>query len=219
MGEVGSRGPGGRISILGYDDPWGEREYLYTFTDICDRAGCHCVGDRVSCNIDWGIFFVPDFYQHYSRLCLAVCECFEEDSSILSVSASETSSIASNDTRSSMTNAKNYQTDWAAQNAEKMRSIYSHIPSASGLQNGRDIEDSAPPGTSVSPNRIYGSKPCLAGEAAGWTFQNFANGHCCPGYTFNRLSASEAYGNYGLPIGDIVSGIWVVGVCLKILSG
>ena len=219
MREVGSRGPGGRIAMLGYDDTWGEREYLYTFTDLCDRAGCHCLGDRVVCH-HWGILFVPVFYQWYKDQCLAVCECFEEDPDLLlSNTTMESASSSSSDTGSTATSVNNYKLDWALDNAQKMRQVYSPSAVTNSLPNGRSIEDSALPASSSLPSRLNGGKPCLAGQAAGWTFQKYARGRCCPGYAFSELTASEAYVNYGLPIGNIVAGIWIVGMCLKSQPG
>lgn len=211
MREVGSRGPGGKIAILGFNDPWGEREYLYTFTDLCDRAGCHCLGNQVVCT-NWGILFMPDFYHWYHDVCMESCECFEEDSDTMS----ETSSQASNASSTTWSSVSSNKRDWAAENARKMRQVYSPIATT---KNGRSIENSAPPASRTPPSRLTGKKPCLAGQAAGWTFDNFAKGHCCPGYSFQELSASEAYVNYGLPIGNIVAGIWTIGMCLKTVSG
>ena len=216
MREVGSRGPGGKIGMLGYDDPWGEREYVYTFTDICDRAGCHCEGDQAVCS-HWGPLFVSQLYLWYKDDCLTRCECFQENSDILLTTESISDSALS-DTWSSVGSVKNHQSDWALYNARKMREVYGYSASANRSENGRDIEESTPSIADMLPNRLNGGKPCLAGQAAGWTFQDFTRGHCCPGYWFNRLTASEAYVNYGLPIGNIVSGIWVVGMCLKTIS-
>ena len=66
-----------------------------------------------------------------------------------------------------------------------------------------------------------GHGACLAGEAAGWTFKKFASKKCCQGYSFQALSAQEAYANYGVAphAGDIVAGIVTIGVCLKSLGG
>ena len=66
-----------------------------------------------------------------------------------------------------------------------------------------------------------GHEACLAGEATGWTFQRFASKKCCQGYSFQALSAQEAYGNYGVApyAGDIVTGVVTIGVCLKSLAG
>jgi len=216
--EVGSRGPDGRIAILGYNDQWGEREYLYTFTDLCDRAGCRCVGNRVVCS-NWGILFVPDFYHWYRNRCLHLCECFEENSDLFSDTASEAASDSSSETWSSLPNVNKYKTDWAAKNAQTMRLVYNPTIFANVSQNGRSIEHSAPPVASMVPNRLNGGKPCLAGQAAGWTFKNFARGQCCPGYGFHALTASELYVNYGLPVGDVVAGVSIVGICLKPISG
>ena len=203
--------------MLGYDDPWGEREYVYTFTDICDRAGCHCEGDQVVCS-NRGLLFVTEFYFWYKDQCASRCECFEEDLDVLLTTESLSNSSVS-DTWSSVGSVKNYQSDWALYNAKKMREVYGYASSANNPENGRSIEDSTPSVSNRLPSRLRGRKPCLAGQAAGWTFQDFTKGHCCPGYAFNRLTASEAYVNYGLPIGNIVSGIWIVGICLKTTSG
>lgn len=79
MGEVGSRNRDGSIAMLGYTDSWGEREYLYTFTDICDRTGCYCQGAIVQCsNIDY-ILFVAEFWIWYADACEANCRCFAEE--------------------------------------------------------------------------------------------------------------------------------------------
>ena len=216
MHEVGSRGPGGRIAILGYDDRWGEREYLYTFTDLCDRAGCHCVGNRVVCS-QWGVLFVQAFHDWYHNRCEAVCECFEENSELFS--DTESASDSSTDTWSSVGSVNNYQTDWAAENAARMRLVYASVAIANSSLNGRIIEQSTPPVPRAAPSRLNGGKPCLAGQAAGWTFSDFARGRCCSGYTFRALTASEAYVNYGLPIGNVMAGIATVGICLKTTSG
>ena len=212
MHEVSPREPDGKISVLGYDDFWGEREYLYTMTDLCDRAGCHCINDRLVCSNLWGVLFVPAFHHWYYDRCMESCECFEED---LNSQASEISS----DVSSSLESANSNHIDWAAENAEKMSEVYNSHSNHDASRNGREIEDSAPPASRLPQNRLTGGKQCLAGQAAGWTSDNFANGHCCPGYSFREMSASEAYVNYGLPIGNIVAGIWVVGMCLKGKSG
>ena len=63
---------------------------------------------------------------------------------------------------------------------------------------------------------VLGSGACLAGEAAGWTFRQIAEKTCCSGYSFNSLSAQEAYMIYGFPyVSDIIAGTITIGVCLK----
>lgn len=66
---------------------------------------------------------------------------------------------------------------------------------------------------------ILGHGACLAGEETGWTFKEAAGENCCKGYSFNAMSAQEAYMIYGLPyVSDIISGIVTIGVCLKSIS-
>ena len=56
---------------------------------------------------------------------------------------------------------------------------------------------------------------CLAGEAAAWTFKRLAEAACCTGYSFNALSAQEAFMIYGFPyVSDIITGLVTIGVCL-----
>lgn len=216
MHEVGSRNRDGSIAVVGYDDRWGEREYLYTFTDICDRAGCHCSGSTVVCDNHGYILFVPEFFQYYVDDCLRECECFEEDPDV--PMASSTISNFSSD-MSSTSSINNYEkVDLAAFNAQKMKQIYSPVTVNNAIENGRDIEHSTPV-TVQPPSRLTGGKPCLAGQAAGWTFESGSKGICCPGYAYDALTASEAYVNYGLPIGWIVAGVTSVGMCLKIEIG
>lgn len=218
MRPVGRRNQDGTIARLGYDDRWGEREYLYTLTDLCDRAGCRCSGSTVVCNRFDYILFVVGFYIQYEADCLQKCECFEEDEDleIECITASTNSTI---DTCSSGSSVNNYKSsDLAALNAQTMKQVYGHFGVTKVIENGRDIEHSSP--VSVQPpSRLNGGKPCLAGQAAGWAFESGVTGRCCPGYTFNALTASEAYVNYGLPIGWIVAGVTIVGMCLKSASG
>lgn len=62
---------------------------------------------------------------------------------------------------------------------------------------------------------ILGHGACLAGEAAGWTFKRLAGAACCSGYSFNALSAQEAFMIYGFPcVSDIITGLVTVGVCI-----
>lgn len=56
---------------------------------------------------------------------------------------------------------------------------------------------------------------CLAGEAAGWTSKGLASKTCCSDYSFNALSAQEAFMIYGFPyVSGIIAGIVTVSVCL-----
>jgi len=66
-----------------------------------------------------------------------------------------------------------------------------------------------------------GPGDCLAGEAAGWVFQRFSSKMCCQGYSFQALSAQEAYVNHGVApyAGDVIAGVVIIGVCLKSLAG
>ena len=219
MREVGKRFPDGEIFSLGYTDIWGEREYLYTMTDLCDRAGCHCVGNEVVCD-NWEYrLFMPDLHSAYLAQCLQRCECFEEDSSVgVSTTAMLTDSEDDTESVSSEASVNNYATNWAAQNAQKMQEVYSPRPDPNGTENGRVIEQSAPPVVGTLPARLTHGKPCLAGQAGGWVFQNRAAQRCCPGYDYTALTASQAYVNYGLPIDYIVAGA-SVGMCLKALGG
>ena len=60
-----------------------------------------------------------------------------------------------------------------------------------------------------------GHEACLAGEAAGWTFERLAETTCCSGYSFNAMSAQDAFMIFGMPyVSDIVAGIVTIGVCL-----
>lgn len=197
--------------MLGFSDRWREREYLYTFTEVCDRAGCHCVGQQVICHDYGDVLFVPQFNVHYANKCLHYCACFEEDPTF----SLETAEVLSQS--SSEPSVNSYQVDWAAHNAQKLREVYSGVSFSNSAPNGRSIEHSTP--QSVRPNRLNGGKPCFAGQAAGWVIESFASGKCCPGYSFSPLTASQAYVNYGLPIGYIVAGVTSVGLCLRTLSG
>ena len=220
MNEVGPRFPDGEIFALGYNDEWGERQYLYTLTDLCDRAGCHCMGNDVSCDNWEYTLFVTDLHTKYQALCLQRCTCFEEDSLIdESTTAATSDSEADIESVSSNPSIKNYSNDWAADNAQKMRQVYSPIPQANGTENGRAIEQSAPPIVDALPARLNHGKPCVAGQAGGWVFENRAAQGCCPGYDFSALTPSQAYVNYGLPIGYIVAGVSSVGMCLKHKAG
>lgn len=75
--------------------------------------------------------------------------------------------------------------------------------------------------TRLNPDgAILGHGACLGGEANGWTFKALAETACCSGYSFNALSAQEAYMIYGIPyVSDIVAGIVTIGVCLPNLGG
>ena len=62
---------------------------------------------------------------------------------------------------------------------------------------------------------VLGHGACLAGEASGWTFERLAGTACCSGYSFNALSAQEAFMIYGLPyVSDLIAGIVTIGLCL-----
>lgn len=218
MRQVGPRNRDGTIARLGYSDRWGEREYLYTFTDLCDRAGCRCSGSTVVCDNFSYILFMAQLHTRYQVDCLRSCECFEEDEDleIGSVAASANSSIDTWGSEPSVNDYENF--DWASLNAQRMRQVYGHVLNTNAIENGRSIENSSPVPVQP-PSRLNGGKPCLAGQAAGWVFESGATGRCCPGYTFNALTASEAYVNYGLPINWIVAGVTSVGMCLKPASG
>lgn len=217
MRQVGPRNPDGTIARLGYDDRWGEREYLYTFTDLCDRAGCHCSGSAVVCDNFAYILFVAPLNTRYRVDCLRSCECFEEDEDLDtgSVAVSANSSIDTLASESSVNNYDNF--DLAASNAQRMKQVYGHVTAANAIENGRNIEGSDPV-PFQPPSRLNGGKPCLAGQAADWVFESGTTGRCCPGYAFNALTASEAYVNYGLPINWIVAGVTSIGMCLRSAS-
>lgn len=69
--------------------------------------------------------------------------------------------------------------------------------------------------TRLNPDGAVQPEACLAGEAAGWTFKGLASKTCCSGYSFNALSAQEAFMIYGFPyVSDIIAGIVTIGVCL-----
>ena len=62
---------------------------------------------------------------------------------------------------------------------------------------------------------VLGHRACLAGEAAGWTFKTLAGTACCSGYSFNALSAQEAFMVSGFPyISNIIANLATNGVCL-----
>lgn len=75
--------------------------------------------------------------------------------------------------------------------------------------------------TPLNPDgAALGHGACLSGEAAGWTFKDLAETACCSGYSFNALSAQEAFMIYGFPyVSDIIAGIVTIGVCLPKLAG
>ena len=69
--------------------------------------------------------------------------------------------------------------------------------------------------TRLNPDGGVQPEACLAGEAAGWTFKGLAGHACCSGYSFNAMSAQEAFMIYGFPyVNDIIAGIVTIGVCL-----
>lgn len=170
------------------------------------------------CDNSGYILFVAQFYSRYQADCLRHCECFEEgeNSETESVAASGDSSINTWSSGSSVNNYENF--DLAALNAQKLKQVYSPVTATDAIENGRNIEHSSPV-PAQPPSRLNGGKPCLAGQAAGWVFERGATGKCCQGYAFNALTASEAYVNYGIPIGWIVAGVTNVGMCLRPVSG
>lgn len=70
--------------------------------------------------------------------------------------------------------------------------------------------------TRLNPDgAALGHEACLAGEAAGWTFKSLVGRACCSDYSFNALSAQEAYMICGFRyVSDIIAGLVTVGVCL-----
>lgn len=221
MREVGSRNRDGSIGMLGYTDQWGEREYLYFLTDLCDRAGCLCVGTQIVCYDSGNILFVRVFQVRYEELCVASCRCFEEDVNVRYQTTEVPSDSSSNtwSSASSASSTSDLDRDWAAENAQRMRQVYNPFFVTNYSQNGRSIENSGPPAANIPPNRLNKGRSCLAGQAAGWVFENYAARQCCPGYAFSALTTSEAYVNYGIPIGYLVAGVWSIGMCLKSISG
>lgn len=164
------------------------------------------------------ILFVAQLHSRYHVDCLRSCECFEEDED-LDIGSEAASADSSVDTWGSASSVNNYDNfDLAASNAQRMKQVYGHVTATNAIENGRNIENSSPVPVQP-PSRLNGGKPCLAGQAAGWVFESGATGRCCPGYTFSALTASEAYVNYGLPIGWIVPGLTSVGMCLRSASG
>jgi len=120
-------------------------------------------------------------------------------------------STDSDSTWSSVDTSEMVNEDWAAENAQVMRGVYF---GGGGVQAGRALEQS----NTTTTNRLNsrpGRGSCLAGQAAGWTYESVATKQCCSGYSFSALTASEAYINYGIPIGDIVAGVASIGMCLK----
>ena len=47
--------------------------------------------------------------------------------------------------------------------------------------------------TRLNPDGAVQPETCLAGEVAGWTFKGLADHACCSGYSFNVMSAQEAF--------------------------
>ena len=70
----------------------------------------------------------------------------------------------------------------------------------------------------IPDGAVLGHRACLTGEAAGWTSKGLAETACyC--YSFNALSAQEAFMIYGFPyISDIIAGIVTISVCLPKLA-
>ncbi|CAD6579974.1 MAG: hypothetical protein ASARMPRED_009311 [Alectoria sarmentosa] len=200
--------PDGSI-ILSFTDVWGERQLLFRFTDLCDRAGCHCEGDEMMCFNNGYVLFENALYEMYGGDCESACRCLEEG---LNEAASEpdegsvSSSSLSSDTWSSA-DSTSRDVDWAAENAQLLRNYYASLV--------REFDSS----TGEAPNRLNNGIPCLAGQAAGWVLARGEIGQCCPGYSFNALTASEAYVLYGVPIDYIVAGVRSIGMCLKSISG
>ena len=66
---------------------------------------------------------------------------------------------------------------------------------------------------------VLGHGTYLAGEASGWTFERLAGTACCLGYSFNALSAQEAFMIYGLLyVSDLIAENVTIGVCLPQLG-
>ena len=71
----------------------------------------------------------------------------------------------------------------------------------------------------IPDGAALGHEACLTGEAAGWTSKGLAETACCSGYSFNALSAQEAFMIYGFPyISDIIAGIVTISACLPKLA-
>ena len=65
-----------------------------------------------------------------------------------------------------------------------------------------------------SGGAVLGHGACLAGEAVGWT-KGSTGTSCCSGYSFNALSAREAFMIYVFPyVSDIIAGLATNGVFL-----
>lgn len=90
------------------------------------------------------------------------------------------------------------------------------------LGEGREVflpENLRNTATRLNPGSAVQPEACLAGEAVGWTFKGLASKTCCSDYSFNALSAQEAFMIYGFPyVSDIIAGIVTVGVCLPKLG-
>lgn len=166
----------------------------------------------VQCS-NWGyVLFVRGFWDWYRRDCEVGCRCFEEEVGMgTGVDTGVGTGVGSTDSDSTWSSVGE---DWAGKNAQVMREVYL---GGGDVVSGRVLEQSN--GSSAVGNRLSNSPgrvgKCLAGQAAGWTYENVAGRRCCPGYGFSALTASEAFVNYGIPIGDVVAGLVSVGMCLK----
>ena len=66
---------------------------------------------------------------------------------------------------------------------------------------------------------VLGHAGCLAGAAAGWTYESSAAETCCGGYAFKALEPQEAHMLYGLPyISNVTTGSLIVGVCVQVIA-
>ena len=75
--------------------------------------------------------------------------------------------------------------------------------------------------TRLNPDgAVLGHGACLAGQAAGWTFERLAGTACCSGYSYKAVSAQEAFMIYGFSsVSEIVTGLAAIGFCLPISGG
>lgn len=192
-------------------------DILYTSDQLCDRAGCRCVGSTMLCSIEGTRFYNSAISALYHEKCASRCRCVEEiDSDPDSDTTwSSAGSAASSDGESDgqpgggsdgEDNGSEYSDDsiydhWA-HNMAVIRANYDHGKAKNPVHDKTCL-----------PSRLGQCNSCMAGPAAGWTLKST---DCCPEYSLETITPQEAFTQFAMPVSILITNHISVGVCMPI---
>lgn len=190
-------------------------DILYTSDQLCDRAGCHCVGSRMICSIEGTRFYNSAISAVYHEKCASRCRCVEELSSdpesdttwSSAGSGASSNGESSGESGGDLTETEDgseYSDDsihdhWA-HNMAVIRANYDHGKAKNPVHDKTCL-----------PSRLGQCNSCMAGPAAGWTFNS---ADCCPEHSLEIITPQEAFTQFAMPVDILVTNHISVGVCL-----